>query len=163
MNTTSTDYTVEGLLPNTEYRFTVWSYNRNGRSLRSAEIIATTEAEVAVPEPVTNMRAWATDEESIKVTWEEPAVTNGPITAYKYVLYYIHTNSALWLTQNYSVHLRVTWWIPKSTDLEIFIMNIYLSLFRTLHRSVVDTTFPTFHKYCCGILLDLLVGFQILC
>ena len=98
VNTTSTDYTVEGLLPNTEYRFTVWSYNRNGRSLRSTEIIATTEAEVAVPEPVTNMRAWATDEESIKVTWEEPAVTNGPITAYKYVLNYTHTNSALWLT-----------------------------------------------------------------
>lgn len=83
MNTTSTDYTVEGLLSNTEYQFTVWSYNRNGRSMRSEEIVVSTEAEVAVPETVTNMRAQAISEESISVSWEPPAITNGPITNYK--------------------------------------------------------------------------------
>ena len=31
-NTTSTDYTIQGLQPNTDYLFKVWAYNRNGRS-----------------------------------------------------------------------------------------------------------------------------------
>ena len=85
VNTSSTDYTVEGLLPNTQYLFTVTSYNRNGMSLSRSELTETTEAEVAVPQAVRDLRAWPTSHEAIKVTWNPPNVTNGVIKSYRCV------------------------------------------------------------------------------
>ena len=45
-----------------------------------------TTAEVAVPSAAQNLRTETIDHQNIRVTWETPLETNGPITDYRYVI-----------------------------------------------------------------------------
>ncbi|KAF6024356.1 fra [Bugula neritina] len=86
-STTSTDYTMQGLQPDTNYLFRIYAYNSKGRSLASQELTVRTNAEVAVPGPVGSINITHVSEDSLGVAWDEPSNTNGPITEYK-IFYY---------------------------------------------------------------------------
>jgi len=83
INVTSAECTVEGLLPATQYVFSITSHNINGHSPRPTNINITTKKFAQVPEAVTNMRVWPTSPYSVQVSWDMPSVAFGAITEFR--------------------------------------------------------------------------------
>lgn len=125
VNTTATDCTIQDLNSNTQYQFKVTAFNQHGRSTRATELSVSTHAQLAVPESVINMRAWATSKEDIKVTWEPPPVLNGELTNYKYVVVFhrTHPTSIQFLGVGYMTNHYTQLHIP---DLAVEIKEIYI-------------------------------------
>jgi len=82
---------VQGLQPNKKYTFRVVPYNEKGPGLSSSEITVTTQPEVNVPGPPTNLVPVAVTPTSIKVAWNPPDVKNGEIQRYK--VFYVEASS----------------------------------------------------------------------
>ncbi|XP_067939382.1 neogenin-like isoform X2 [Watersipora subatra] len=90
-NTSSTDYTVQGLQPSTEYVFKVSAFNNNGRSVQT-DLRRSTHAEAAVPTPVRNVQTALVTHNSIDVSYTTPIETNGEIREYR--IYYYSTDQS---------------------------------------------------------------------
>ncbi|XP_071140063.1 neogenin-like isoform X13 [Mytilus edulis] len=87
LNTTLNEANIQHLKPDTSYEFRIRTYNNNGPSPSFARLSITTERDIDVPTPPTNVRAEAKSPESIRVSWDEPVQPKGKITKYKLMYY----------------------------------------------------------------------------
>jgi hypothetical protein len=82
---------IQGLQPNKKYTFRVVPYNEKGAGLSSSEIFVTTQPEVNVPGPPSNLFPVTVTQSSMKVAWNAPEVHNGEIQRYK--VFYVEASS----------------------------------------------------------------------
>ena len=84
---TSSEATITGLEPHTEYQVEVYSTNSVGVGLPSQQLLATTGAE-APSGPPQSVRVEAVSATELRVTWQPPRreERNGPILGY-YIRY----------------------------------------------------------------------------
>ncbi|XP_052084443.1 neogenin-like isoform X6 [Mytilus californianus] len=87
LNTTLNEANIQHLKPDTSYEFRIRTYNNNGPSPSFARLSITTERDIDVPTPPTNVHADAKSPESIRVSWDPPAQAKGKITKYKLMYY----------------------------------------------------------------------------
>ncbi|CAC5395681.1 NEO1 [Mytilus coruscus] len=87
LNTTLNEANIQHLKPDTSYEFRIRTYNNNGPSPSFARLSITTERDIDVPTPPTNLHADAKSPESIRVSWDPPAQAKGKITKYKLMYY----------------------------------------------------------------------------
>ncbi|KAI1889408.1 hypothetical protein AGOR_G00162570 [Albula goreensis] len=81
------ELTVQNLQPGTKYVFRVAAWNLAGLGERSAPLTTSTQAEVQVPGPASNLLASAISPTSISLSWEKPLSGSGDILTYR--LYYL--------------------------------------------------------------------------
>lgn len=74
---------IAGLSPGKTYRFWTMAYNMNGAGPSSEALLVQTKAEVKVPGPPKDLKAFATSPTSILVKWKPPDPTPaGPVQSY---------------------------------------------------------------------------------
>ncbi|XP_046366897.1 tyrosine-protein phosphatase Lar-like isoform X5 [Haliotis rufescens] len=76
---------ITGLEPDTRYNIRVAAYTRKGDGIRSKARVITTKG--AVPSPPRNLHVDLIQEDPprVKVTWQRPRVTHGPVENYKII------------------------------------------------------------------------------
>ncbi|XP_021359106.1 neogenin-like isoform X7 [Mizuhopecten yessoensis] len=93
MNTTQLGANIQHLKPNTAYEFRLRSYNSYGPSPTFARISITTEKDVDVPSPPTNVQVTALSSNAIRVQWDPPVQAKGTITKYVIISYEVGQDS----------------------------------------------------------------------
>lgn len=82
---------IAGLKPNTTYTFRVAALSRSGLGVPSIPFRVVTTPELSVPGPPRAVAAAPTTT-SLAVSWQPPAITNGPIRLYR--LYYYESETS---------------------------------------------------------------------
>ncbi|XP_033725655.1 neogenin-like isoform X3 [Pecten maximus] len=93
MNTTQLGANIQHLKPNTAYEFRLRTYNDYGPSPTFARISITTEKDVDVPSPPTNVEVTALSSMSIHIQWDPPVQAKGTITKYVVISYEVGKDS----------------------------------------------------------------------
>lgn len=86
-NTSQTEITIAGLIPDKHYLFRVVAVNEYGTGESSPRLQVMTKAEVNLPGPPLNLTAKATSPSSIFVSWFRPE--QGIETLREYKLFYV--------------------------------------------------------------------------
>ncbi|XP_078605593.1 usherin-like isoform X2 [Branchiostoma floridae x Branchiostoma japonicum] len=81
-----TTYSISGLLPATEYIITLTAYTEGGESERSEEVLVSTLS--GVPSTPLSVTADGQAPDTVVVTWQSPAETNGDLLGY-YIYYQV--------------------------------------------------------------------------
>ncbi|XP_066294310.1 tenascin-X-like isoform X3 [Branchiostoma lanceolatum] len=81
-----TTYSISGLRPATEYIITLTAYTEGGESERSGEVLVSTLS--GVPTTPLSVTADGQTPDSVVVTWQSPAETNGDLLGY-YIYYQV--------------------------------------------------------------------------
>lgn len=86
-NTSQTDITITGLIPDKHYLFRVTAVNEYGIGESSPRLKVTTKAEINLPGPALNVTATSNSPTSILVSWSRPEHGSENIKEYK--LFYV--------------------------------------------------------------------------
>lgn len=86
-NTSQTEITIPGLIPDKHYLFRVIAINEYGIGESSSRLQVMTKAEVNLPGPPLNVTAKATSPSSIFVSWFRPEQGSENLREYK--LFYV--------------------------------------------------------------------------
>jgi len=93
-NTSQTEITIAGLLPDKHYLFRVVAVNEYGIGESSPRLKVMTKAEINLPGPPINVTAKAISPSSIFVSWSKPEYGNEHIKEYKLlytkVIFYLY-------------------------------------------------------------------------
>uniref|UniRef100_A0A3Q3N5T1 Contactin-3 n=1 Tax=Labrus bergylta TaxID=56723 RepID=A0A3Q3N5T1_9LABR len=79
----SLELTVSNLKPEESYSFRVIAYNDVGPGESSTPLRITTKPDLQVPSRVESFQAEALSPTSVQVSWEPPALPNGPVLGYR--------------------------------------------------------------------------------
>lgn len=82
-NTSQTDITISGLIPDKYYLFRVVAVNEYGLGESSPRLKVMTKAEINLPGPPFNLTARATSSSSILVSWSKPEYGGDNLKEYK--------------------------------------------------------------------------------
>jgi len=86
-NTSQTDITITGLIPDKHYLFRVIAVNEYGNGESSPRLKVMTKTEINLPGPPLNVTAKATSSSSIYVSWSRPEYGSENLKEYK--LFYL--------------------------------------------------------------------------
>lgn len=90
-NTSQTEITITGLIPDKHYLFRVIAVNEYGIGESSPRLKVMTKAEINLPGPPLNLTVKVTSPSSIFVSWSRPE--HGSENLKEYKLFYMKVNS----------------------------------------------------------------------